>query len=202
MWLSCICASNSVIELNGCTCRAVASQDHATDCVSRSRPCWVHVVLATMQPEGSQVRCVLRPLLVQISASVRCETVARCSAGSLALPLEPPTRTGANTFPGLIQHSSSEWFRTLVHLEVSRELPAHRSVSVCVRSPIPGEDSCLVRWRSTGSLAESTHAHLRNCPPKRAQHANLWTVRKFPSDRCQMYPVSYPSSKGTGRSQV
>ena len=49
----------------------------------------------------------------KISASARRGAAARCPARSHALRLEPPTYTSANTFPGLIQHSSSLWFRTL-----------------------------------------------------------------------------------------
>ena len=83
MWLSLLCASNCVIELNHWkdfrSCLSVEivsalrlnadvapwqSQDHATGCASRSLPCWVRAVLVAMLPEGSQVRCVLHQLLV------------------------------------------------------------------------------------------------------------------------------------------
>ena len=47
-----------------CTCHTTASQGHAASCVSRFRPCKVHAVLVATLPEGSQVRCIFRPLLV------------------------------------------------------------------------------------------------------------------------------------------
>ena len=165
---------------------------------------------------------------IKISAPARCGTVARCPARSLALPLEHPTCTGANTFPGLIQHSNSQWFRTLSTTTLSsffvpqdtttcrqrgasiipfgtklahthdgsidfthkkrdpdlasivkfhRYLIAHRSVSVCVHLPIPDGDSWLgamaIHSKSRGE--DTTHAHLRNSPPIRAEHTNLCT---------------------------
>ena len=136
MRLSLLCASNCIIELNHwkdfrsclsveivsgssteCRCRTMASQDHATSCASRSLPCWVHAVLVAMLPEGSQVRCVLHQLLVhKLPGAVHPSRslhlfVVELQHGVLqvlpALPLEPPNCTGANTFPGLIQHSIS-----------------------------------------------------------------------------------------------
>ena len=84
MWLSLVCASNCIIELSHwknfrsclpveiisalsteCRCHTTSSQGHAVSCVSRSRLCWAHALLAATLREGSQVRCILRPLLVR-----------------------------------------------------------------------------------------------------------------------------------------
>ena len=83
-----------------------------------------------------------------------------------------------------VAHRSFPWVHGLAHtwnviqiLRPSRSLigtDCLRRVSVCVHSPIPDGDSCLVRWRSTQNLVERTLAHPHSCPPTRAQRTSLW----------------------------
>ena len=74
-------------------------------------------VLVAMLPGGSWVQCVLRQLWMRAlpgaarpSRSQHLFFVVLSHDVPLALPLEPPTCTGANTFPGLTLHSNSQWF--------------------------------------------------------------------------------------------
>ena len=182
MWLSLMCTSNRVVELNHCPllecrCHTTVSEGHATGCSSRSHPCsllgaWVTTLLERWCGSSLGLN------VISISASARCGGAAGCLTGSLALPLEPPKCTSANTCLVLIQHSSSKWFRLTTSIG----------------------DVCLVfRWRSTQSLAESTLVHQHSCPPIRAQHTELWSGGTV---LCAGFMPSSSSSMEMRRSQV
>ena len=90
IWLVCC---KSLYPLTGCRCRTTASEGHAMP---------LDLILAGFSVYGQ------RPF----QRLLRCGA-ARCLTSSLALPLESPKCISANTFLGLIQHCSSEGFRTL-----------------------------------------------------------------------------------------
>ena len=134
-------------------------------------------VLVAMLPEGSQVQCsssalgavrspgAARPsrsqhlLVVGLSHDARKPTCASTGAASLqrcqhvswfdpAFQFVVFRTLSTNIYPASSCHHVNMAHRSFPFV---RKL-AHRSVSVCVHSPIPDGDPCLVRGRSLQSL--------------------------------------------------